>query len=345
MSYGNNGNKNIFPIQNPIYNQQINGQQMNPNPQMINNNPQFGTRIINNNPMNFNQQMMQQQMMQQQFMQQQMMPQQMGNPGMMNQFIQNQPMPMNPQMPINQPMPMNPQMGNPMSGMNPTTSMQNAQEQAYKKYLTFCYIQGLDSSDSNIYSKYYHIFLEQNQNNNNNLKWNINQMGMTNGAFNGGNGMRVKVGNGMNNGVINNIGNKAGNDIYVDNMNQPITNVYTPHFKTGKLPEILPRPENYINNNNLNNNFIPNNIPTVNIVFQANTGLKINLAIPRNITIYQMLKLFTEKIGIQDFYINKGLTFLFNGQNMLPYFNHLVGDQFKDGMLITVFDQNGVIGA
>ena len=340
MSYGN---KNIFPIQNPIYNQQINGQQINPNPQMINNNPQFGTRIINNNPMNFNQQMIQQQMMQQQFMQQQMMPQQMGNPGMMNQF-----MPMNQPMPNNQPMPMNPQMGNPMPGMNPTTSMQNAQEQAFKKYLTFCYIQGLNSSDSNIYSKYYHIFLEENQNNNNNLKGNVNQMGMPNGAFNGGNGMGAKVGNGMNNGVINNMGNNAGNDIYVDNMNQPITSVYTPQFqKNGKLKEIIPRPENYVNNtnNNLNNNFIANNIPTVNIIFQANTGLKINLAIPRNITVYQMLKLFTEKIGIQDFYINKGLTFLFNGQNMLPYFNYLVGDLFKDGMLITVFDQNGVIGA
>ena len=58
-----------------------------------------------------------------------------------------------------------------------------------------------------------------------------------------------------------------------------------------------------------------------------------------------MLKRFTDRIGIDGSYINKGLTFLFNGQNMLPFFNYLVGNQFKDGMLITVFDQNGVIGA
>ena len=197
-------------------------------------------------------------------------------------------------------------------------------------YLFYCDTNNLNSFDPNVYAKFFHFFFTNNQININNFKGNNgNQMGIQNGAFNGG----------------NNIGNKVGNEIYVGDM--PKIYVNTHHSDCKKLPEIIPRPENYVGNanNNLNNFIANNNTPTVNILFQANTGLKILLPIPRNITIYQMLKMFTDRIPIDENYINNGLTFLFNGQNMLPFFNNLVGDQFKDGMLITVFDQNGVIGA
>lgn len=333
MSYGNN---NLYPIQNPIYNQML-GQQINPNTQMVNNNLQYGTTIMNNNqPAMFNQQMMQQQMIQQQMMQQPMMQPQMGNPRMMNPVMPNQPMP------INQPM------GNPPQIMNPMTSMQNAQKKAYETYLFYCNVNGLNSLDPNIYSRFFGFFFANNQNNNNNVGQAVGarvENGMSNGVGNNmsngvGNNMSNGVGSNMSNGVANNMSNGGNNT-----GNKVANNIYVGRHPGKKLPEIIPRSDKDIYIDDTKNNQTINNIPTVNILFQANTGLKILLPIPRNITIYQMLKRFTDRIGVPEVYINQGLTFLFNGQNMLPFFNNLVGNQFKDAMLITVFDQNGVIGA
>ena len=302
----------MIPNQNPIFNQPM-GQQMGMNQQMMNNQP------MNNQPM----------------MQQPMMQQPMGNPGMMNQFTQN------PQRP------MNPQMGNQIPIMNPTTYMQNAQKQAIDIYLFYCNINGLNSQDQNVKDQFFRFFLHSAQNNNNNNKGNNgSHMGMSNGIINGGN----NYGNNMRNNVGNNMGSNTGNNIYVNNMNQQRTNVYTRHSNCKKLPEILPRTDKdiYIDDTKQNPNtnfFVINNISTINILFQTNTGLKALLKIPKNITIYQMLKMFTDRMGIQELYINNGLIFLFNGQNLIPYCNALVGQIFKDGMLVTVFDQNGVIGA
>ena len=58
-----------------------------------------------------------------------------------------------------------------------------------------------------------------------------------------------------------------------------------------------------------------------------------------------MLKLFMNKLGISENYIGKEIGFLFGGKLMNPFSTNLVGNELQDGMLVTVFDQNGVIGA
>ena len=322
----------MYPIQNPVYNQMV-GQQINSNTQMVNNNPQFGTTIMNNQPAMFNQQMMQQQMMQQQMMQQPMMQPQIGNPGMMNPVMPSQSMPMN----------------QPIGAMNPMTNMQNAQKQYQDIYLFYCNVNGLNSYDPNVYAQFFRFFFTNKPNNNTNNVGQAVGTKVENGMSNGvGSNMSNGVGNNMSNGVGNNMSNGVGNNMSNggnNTGNKVANNIYVGRHPGKKLPEIIPRADKDIYIDDTKNNQTINNIPTVNILFQANTGLKILLPIPRNITIYQMLKRFTDRIGVQEYYINKGLTFLFNGQNMIPFFNNLVGNQFKDGMLITVFDQNGVIGA
>ena len=96
--------------------------------------------------------------------------------------------------------------------------------------------------------------------------------------------------------------------------------------------------EHKINYGNTNPNII-------NISFTASTGLKLIIATPTNITIKQLIKKYLDRLGLPFEHVDNDLTFLFNGGKVDPESNELLSVNFKNNMVITVFDKAGVIGA
>ena len=58
-----------------------------------------------------------------------------------------------------------------------------------------------------------------------------------------------------------------------------------------------------------------------------------------------MFKLFVKKLKVDEKYIGKEIQFLIGAKLINPFSKNIVEKEFQDGMLITVFDQNGVVGA
>jgi hypothetical protein len=84
---------------------------------------------------------------------------------------------------------------------------------------------------------------------------------------------------------------------------------------------------------------------TYNIVFNSNTGLKLNIKISAYMKMADLFKLFVNRLGVSEKYIGKEICFLLGGKLMDPFSEKLAETELQDGMMITVFDQNGVIGA
>ena len=193
----------------------------------------------------------------------------------------------------------------------------------------------LNNMNPNIYNNGNGNFNNMNQNNFNNGNNSFNNMNQNN--FNNGNNSFNNM-NGFNS--VNNINNQnilSGQDYR-----------FVHHDNCKQLQPVLPKLDHevYLNDseNNANTYYINDN-KKINIVFQSNTGLKANLKVSPYITLEQMFKLFINKLGISENYIGKEIAFLFGGKLMNPFSTNLVGHELQDGMFITVFDQNGVIGA
>jgi len=100
---------------------------------------------------------------------------------------------------------------------------------------------------------------------------------------------------------------------------------------------VIPRPDGvYLNNQNLNQTVYincpegnQNNQNKINIVFQANTGLKLILQFPPNITIRDMIKLYMNKLQLSEGYIGNQVIFLLNGQQMDYNSDKKIGNVLK----------------
>ena len=88
------------------------------------------------------------------------------------------------------------------------------------------------------------------------------------------------------------------------------------------------------------------NTNLINISFKANTGLRVIIAVPINITIGEMCRRYMERLNLPLMHLANGdVQFIFNGKRHDTNSLELVGSKFNNNINITVFDQGEVIGA
>ena len=191
---------------------------------------------------------------------------------------------------------------------------QQLQQKMLMQYQYFCQINGLNPNNPN----YWQLF--QQQQNTNNFQQQQQQQKSEHNYIN------------------SNIQNTGDKEIIPSgiksNPNEP-KHIIPRGEKTLYLNE---KGENKLNYNNTNPNII-------NISFTASTGLKLIIATPTNITIKQLIKKYLDRLGLPFEHVDNNLTFLFNGGKVDPESNELLSVNFKNNMVITVFDKAGVIGA
>ena len=161
----------------------------------------------------------------------------------------------------------------------------------------------------------------------------INSMKNINPNFN--NNMNIENGNNpnslsMDNKNFYNLNNNNNNNINSNNNNGPPSK------------EVLPRPNNF-NPIPDNSNFAASS-NMKNILFEASTGLKVMIKADINTTIKELLKMYIERIGLNESFIDKDIVFLFTGEKMDSKSEEKI-TKIPNMGVITVFDQNNVIGA
>ena len=184
---------------------------------------------------------------------------------------------------------------------------------------------------------------------------NMNMMNMMN--MNGMNNMNnMWNNNGNNNGMnninnmpnsMNNLNNNMSNSFNIQNNNNNMSyssgNVISNNRNQNQQPqELIPRGDKVIRDTSMNIN--SNGQKMINVTFDASTGLRVIIAISKNTTVKQLVEKYIERIGIGKNHIGKDIIFLFNGGKMDPFSEDNL-QNFPDLAIITVFDQNNVIGA
>jgi hypothetical protein len=228
----------------------------------------------------------------------------------MNQMGMNQ-MGMN-QMGMNQ-MGMNP-MG--QMGMNPMGQMQNPM-------MGGMFMNPMQQQMMyNMYANY------MNQNNNqmnmmNNVGGNANQMNFNNNQMNFNN-----------NNQMNNNNNQASNI----NTNNTLNN--TNNNTNDK--EILPREDKTLYEGG-NNGYNQGNL--INIALNASSGLKVIVAISPDSTIEELILKYAQRAGVPQDALGTKVIFLFNGGKIEVNSQEKLSKYFKNGAVVTVIDQAGIIGA
>ena len=108
-----------------------------------------------------------------------------------------------------------------------------------------------------------------------------------------------------------------------------------------KLREVIPRTDKqtYLQQSQQNG---PN---LMNITFKTNSGVNVNLTVPGNITVNELLKRYLDKLNIPYHHLIKDLIFLFNGSSIDPFSKGIISELFRNNIFITVLDQGGIIGA
>ena len=221
---------------------------------------------------------------------------------------------------------MNPmgQMGmNPMGqmGMNPMGQMQNPM-------MGGMYMNPMQQQMMyNMYMNY------MNQNNNqmnmmNNVGGNVNQMNFNN------NNNQMNFNN--NNNQMNNNNNNNQRNNSNDNNNFNNTN-------NNKNPgEILPREDKTLYEGD-NKGHNQGNL--INIALNASSGLKVIVAISPDSTIEELISKYAKRVGIPQDALGKKVIFLFNGGKMEVNSQEKISKNIKNGAVVTVIDQGGIIGA
>ena len=233
---------------------------------------------------------------------------------LMNQMGMNQ-MGMNPMGPMG----MNPmgQMQNPMMGgmyMNP---MQ--QQMMYNMYMNY-----------------------MNQNNNqmnmmNNVGGNVNQMNFNN------NNNQMNFNNNNNQMNFNNNNNQMNNNNNNNQINNSKDNNNFNNANNNKNPgEILPREDKTLYEGD-NKGYNQGNL--INIALNASSGLKVIVAISPDSTIEQLISKYAKRVGIPQDALGKKVIFLFNGGKMEVNSQEKISKNIKNGAVVTVIDQGGIIGA
>ena len=133
-----------------------------------------------------------------------------------------------------------------------------------------------------------------------------------------------------------NLNSQISNLANINNINNPMS------YSSGNVVPIMPKPSN----NDDDNNVLPPTADTINIKFDASTGVKKIIRANNNTTLKELLKMYMQKIGLPDTLIGKQVVFLFCGEKIDVESTKTLKEQnIRNMSSITVFDQGNVIGA
>ena len=153
------------------------------------------------------------------------------------------------------------------------------------------------------------------------------------------------------NNSMRNLNSQISNCANINNMNNPMSyssgnvvpNVNKPsNNDDDKDKGVLPRGEN----NDDDNYVLPATGDTINVKFDASTGVKKIIRADIKTTLKELLKMYMSKIGLPDTLIGKQVVFLYCGEKIdVESTKTLEEFHIRNMSSITVFDQGNVIGA
>ena len=111
------------------------------------------------------------------------------------------------------------------------------------------------------------------------------------------------------------------------------------HPTENKIKELLPRTPNSPTINMGSGSNI------LNITLNASTGNKTVINASAETTIQDLLKMYTQKLGLPPNVIGKDIMFLYNGAQLDFESQTQIGSIFRNTAVITVYDLGGIIGA
>ena len=106
-----------------------------------------------------------------------------------------------------------------------------------------------------------------------------------------------------------------------------------------KIKELIPRGKN---DQTIDMGRGPN---LMNITLNASTGNKTVINANPETTIENLLKMYTQKLGLPEATIGKEIMFLYNGAQLDFKSQSPIGSLFRNTAVITVYDLGGIIGA
>ena len=242
------------------------------------------------------------------------------------------------------------QMWNAFNQLNQQNQMQQIYiQQQYNLYQQFCLTNALNPSDYNSFLKYNNyingnmMMPQTPQTPINNLpNNNLYQYGFSNNLYNINNGYTNPnlYNNNLNNNVYNNNSNFYNNGY---NINYPSSNSSNSTnnsdvYVKGDLSPVLPRKDtpDYVTANGSN---------MMNITIESSAHYVMHLVLPGNTTINGMFKKYLDRLSLPYSHLGKDLVFLYNGKKVDPFSQLTIFPTLKNNIVITVFDQGGVIGA
>ena len=134
--------------------------------------------------------------------------------------------------------------------------------------------------------------------------------------------------------------NNVGGNKSIQPNNKPSSNIM--NESGNNLKEYLPREDKTIYDSSKNIKMDKN---FINIALNASTGLKVIIPISTSSTLEELFKRYSQKVNIPQSALGTKIVFLFGGGKIDPFSREQIGDHFKNGSIITVFDQGGIIGA
>ena len=152
------------------------------------------------------------------------------------------------------------------------------------------------------------------------------------------------------NNSMRNLNSQISNAANLNNMNNPMSyssgnvvpNVNKPsNNDDDKDKGVLPR-----GGNEDENNILPPTGNTINVKFDASTGVKKIIRADKKTTLKELLKMYMKKIGLPDTLIGKQVVFLYCGEKIDVESDKTLEEyHIRNMSSITVFDQGNVIGA
>ena len=137
-----------------------------------------------------------------------------------------------------------------------------------------------------------------------------------------------------NNQMNNNNNNQANNS----NANNNLNNMNNDK----NVNEILPREDKTLYEGD-NKGYSQGNL--INIALNASSGLKVIVAISPDCTIEELILRYAQRAGVPKDALGTKVIFLFNGGKMEVDSQEKLSKYFKNGAVVTVIDQGGIIGA
>ena len=153
------------------------------------------------------------------------------------------------------------------------------------------------------------------------------------------------------NSSMRNLNTQIFNNTNIGNMNNPMS------YSTGNVVPIGTQQSNNNDdtdkgvlprgNTDDDNSVLPPSGDTINVKFDASTGVKkIIRADKKKTTLKQLLKMYMDKIGLPDTMIGKQIVFLYCGEKVEVESKKTLEEyHIRNMSSITVFDQGNVIGA